>query len=174
VYCVSTYGFLFGVGLGWLPAGITATVVGLLLVPMWGIAAAAILLLAAYLNSEVLAWIQFLLIVTVLGGIAYGLVQTCNFFERRRELKPAPPLDQDRLADYLDWANSEGKWAEDHDDRLISSRRSRLRLVVFGCAVAVVWAALLLGLAPPVTGLLLAALVLFGLVILIRSGSGPK
>jgi hypothetical protein len=171
VYCISTYGFLFGVGLGWLPAGITASVVGLLLVPMWGIAAAAILLLAAYLNSEVLAGIQSLLIiVTILGGIAYCLVQACNFFEKRRELKPAPPLDQD----YLDWANREGKWAEDRDDRLTSSRRIRLRLVIFGCAVAAVWAALLLGLAPTVAGLLLAALLLFGLVVLVRSGSGPR
>ena len=27
IYCIATYGFLLGVGLGWLPAAITATVV---------------------------------------------------------------------------------------------------------------------------------------------------
>jgi len=26
IYCIATYGFLLGVGLGWLPAAITATV----------------------------------------------------------------------------------------------------------------------------------------------------
>ena len=28
VYCIATYGFLFGVGLGWLPAMIVATLAG--------------------------------------------------------------------------------------------------------------------------------------------------
>lgn len=28
IYCVATYGFLFGVGLGWLPSLIVATIVG--------------------------------------------------------------------------------------------------------------------------------------------------
>ena len=27
IYCIATYGFLLGVGLGWLPSGIVATIV---------------------------------------------------------------------------------------------------------------------------------------------------
>jgi hypothetical protein len=30
IYCVASYGFLLGVGLGWLPSAIVATVVSLL------------------------------------------------------------------------------------------------------------------------------------------------
>ena len=28
IYCIATYGFLLGVGLGWLPSGIVARIVG--------------------------------------------------------------------------------------------------------------------------------------------------
>jgi hypothetical protein len=40
IYCIVTYGFLLGVGLGWLPAAITAVVAGLL----WPLIAAVLLL----------------------------------------------------------------------------------------------------------------------------------
>ena len=30
IYCIATYGFLLGVGLGWLPSGIVARIVGYL------------------------------------------------------------------------------------------------------------------------------------------------
>jgi hypothetical protein len=30
IYCIDTYGFLFGVGLGWLPSGIVATIAAVL------------------------------------------------------------------------------------------------------------------------------------------------
>ena len=30
IYCIATYGFLLGVGLGWLPSGIVARIVGFL------------------------------------------------------------------------------------------------------------------------------------------------
>lgn len=30
IYCIFTYGFLFGVGLGWLPSAIVAVIAGLL------------------------------------------------------------------------------------------------------------------------------------------------
>ena len=35
-YCAITYGFLFGFGLGWLPAGILAVIVGWLARFLWG------------------------------------------------------------------------------------------------------------------------------------------
>lgn len=28
IYCISTYGFLFGFGLGWIPSGILAFIIG--------------------------------------------------------------------------------------------------------------------------------------------------
>ena len=31
IYCIATYGFLWGVGLGWLPSGIVATIAAVLL-----------------------------------------------------------------------------------------------------------------------------------------------
>ncbi len=36
IYCIATYGFLFGLGLGWLPSGILAAIVGGLTVFLWG------------------------------------------------------------------------------------------------------------------------------------------
>lgn len=36
IYCIATYGFLSGVGLGWLPAAIVAVIIGLLLRFLWG------------------------------------------------------------------------------------------------------------------------------------------
>ena len=38
IYCIATYGFLFGLGLGWLPSGILAAIVGGLTVFLWGAA----------------------------------------------------------------------------------------------------------------------------------------
>jgi hypothetical protein len=35
IYCIFTYGFFFGLGLGWLPSGILATVVGLSITFFW-------------------------------------------------------------------------------------------------------------------------------------------
>jgi hypothetical protein len=46
IYCIASYGFLLGLGLGWLPSGIAATVVSLL----W-----PLLLLAVV----VIAWVLF-------------------------------------------------------------------------------------------------------------------
>jgi hypothetical protein len=43
VYCIFTYGFLFGVGLGWLPSLIVAVIAGLLW-PLIALAVIAILL----------------------------------------------------------------------------------------------------------------------------------
>ncbi len=47
IYCIGAYGFLFGLGLGWLPSGILAAVVGWATVFLWGPALALGLLLGA-------------------------------------------------------------------------------------------------------------------------------
>ena len=39
IYCMSEYGFLFGFGLGWLPAAILAVMVGFALRYLWWLAA---------------------------------------------------------------------------------------------------------------------------------------
>ena len=44
IYCVATYGFLWGLGLGWLPSFILANIVGLITIVGWG----PIALLIAY------------------------------------------------------------------------------------------------------------------------------
>ncbi len=36
VFCVASYGFLFGLGLGWLPSAILAGIVGWAMVYAWG------------------------------------------------------------------------------------------------------------------------------------------
>jgi len=41
IYCIASYGFLFGLGLGWLPSGITAAVVSFL----WPLLVAALVIL---------------------------------------------------------------------------------------------------------------------------------
>jgi hypothetical protein len=45
IYCIATYGFLFGLGLGWLPSIILAYVVGFVTLFLWGPAALGLLLL---------------------------------------------------------------------------------------------------------------------------------
>jgi len=44
IYCIATYGFLLGVGLGWLPAAIVGVIAGLLW-PLIALAIAGIILL---------------------------------------------------------------------------------------------------------------------------------
>ena len=53
-YCAATYGFLFGFGLGWLPALILAALVELAFVLLWGPALAAVALFVIFplLNKE--------------------------------------------------------------------------------------------------------------------------
>jgi len=45
IYCIATYGFLLGVGLGWLPALITAAVSGAIIGFLWPIALLGVLIL---------------------------------------------------------------------------------------------------------------------------------
>jgi len=42
IYCIASYGFLFGLGLGWLPSGIMAALVSFL----WPIVAVGLVILA--------------------------------------------------------------------------------------------------------------------------------
>jgi hypothetical protein len=48
IYCMATYGFLFGVGLGWLPSIIVAFFAYLAAVLLWGPLAVLLALLVAY------------------------------------------------------------------------------------------------------------------------------
>ena len=49
IYCIATYGFLLGLGLGWLPSGIVARIVGFL----WPLIALLLLaLLVMMFNSH--------------------------------------------------------------------------------------------------------------------------
>ena len=44
IYCIASYGFLLGVGLGWLPSGIVATITSFL----WPIAVFGIIYFLSY------------------------------------------------------------------------------------------------------------------------------
>ncbi len=48
-YCTANYGFLLGFGLGWLPAGIAATIVYFVVFIAWGLIALALGIGAALL-----------------------------------------------------------------------------------------------------------------------------
>ena len=48
IYCIATYGFLLGVGLGWLPSGIVARIVGFL----WPLFALLLLILLALIFNS--------------------------------------------------------------------------------------------------------------------------
>jgi len=45
IYCINTYGFLLGVGLGWLPSIIAAVVIGGIIGLLWPLAIALIVLI---------------------------------------------------------------------------------------------------------------------------------
>ncbi len=53
-YCINGYGFLFGFGLGWLPAAILAAIVGGLMMFFWRWAVGLIALYALVLAVAVL------------------------------------------------------------------------------------------------------------------------
>jgi hypothetical protein len=53
IYCIATYGFLFGVGLGWLPSAIVAVVVGGAMMFLWG--------LVLFLLVIVLVWVVWVM-----------------------------------------------------------------------------------------------------------------
>lgn len=52
-YCIETYGFLFGFGLGWLPSGILAVIVFLGTLFLWGPILLLILLFILLLISDI-------------------------------------------------------------------------------------------------------------------------
>ena len=47
VYCAATYGFLFGFGLGWLPAAILGVIFGFAMLLAWQLALAAAIVVVA-------------------------------------------------------------------------------------------------------------------------------
>lgn len=67
-YCAIHYGFLFGFGLGWLPAGILAAIVGAvswLVSPLAaGLLLASLLLIALWQDPELSAWLLVALFAT--------------------------------------------------------------------------------------------------------------
>jgi hypothetical protein len=64
-YCTIHYGFLFGFGLGWLPAGMLAAIVGVvswLLSPLAvGLLLGSLLLIALWQEPELLVWLPLAL-----------------------------------------------------------------------------------------------------------------
>ena len=48
IYCIATYGFLLGLGLGWLPSGIVARIVGFL----WPLIALLLLVLLVMISNQ--------------------------------------------------------------------------------------------------------------------------
>lgn len=49
IYCIATYGFLLGVGLGWLPSAIVALIAFGVVWLLWPLITVGLLVLAAYL-----------------------------------------------------------------------------------------------------------------------------
>ena len=66
VYCTLHYGFLFGFGLGWLPASMLAAIVGvlsLLVSPLAaGLLLASLLLIALWQDPELFVWLPLALL----------------------------------------------------------------------------------------------------------------
>lgn len=54
IYCIATYGYLFGVGLGWLPSMIVAAVVYGVMYVAWPIVAFGAAGLALYLYGTII------------------------------------------------------------------------------------------------------------------------
>ena len=63
IYCVATYGFLFGLGLGWLPSIILAGMIGWAVVFLWGPAIVIGLLFGLALLATVVS-----------AKLAYGVI----------------------------------------------------------------------------------------------------
>ena len=69
IYCIATYGFLFGLGLGWLPSIILAGIVGWAVVFLWGPAIVIGLLLGLALLAMV---VSAKLVFVMIFGAAIG------------------------------------------------------------------------------------------------------
>ncbi len=63
IYCIATYGFLFGLGLGWLPSIILAGIIGWAVVFLWGPAIVVGLLFGLALLAMVVS-----------AKLAYGMI----------------------------------------------------------------------------------------------------
>jgi hypothetical protein len=52
IYCIATYGFLLGVGLGWLPSGIAAVIAGLIAGYLWPLTVFGIITLIYFITES--------------------------------------------------------------------------------------------------------------------------
>ena len=50
IYCIATYGFIFGLGLGWIPSVIAAVIVSQVVHFLWGPMAVLIVIIIARMN----------------------------------------------------------------------------------------------------------------------------
>jgi len=71
-YCVITYGFVLGLGLGWFPAAICAGIVGWATVFLWGAALLIILVIGGVALISAAPGLNSSFIVHALGGAAVG------------------------------------------------------------------------------------------------------
>jgi hypothetical protein len=68
IYCIATYGFLFGLGLGWLPSGILAAIIGWAVVFLWGPA----IVIGLLLGLGILLMVSAHLAYGLIFGAAFG------------------------------------------------------------------------------------------------------
>jgi hypothetical protein len=76
IYCVTTYGFVLGVGLGWFPAAICAAVIGWLVAIFWGVALLLLVLsgiLLAVALSTHSAFLAYPLMGAAVGWLVWRL-----------------------------------------------------------------------------------------------------
>jgi hypothetical protein len=73
-YCVMTYGFVLGLGLGWFPAAICAGVVGWATVFLWGAALLIILAISGFVLLAILPLHSSLVLHVALGAAVGWLV----------------------------------------------------------------------------------------------------
>ena len=106
IYCIATYGFLSGVGLGWLPAAIVAVIIGLLLRFLWGPLLFLVAIGAGWLaRPDLVPTFDTLgILFSVLGvWVVWGVIQQRR--ERRQqesddfpEYRPPPPKGEDQVS----------------------------------------------------------------------------
>ena len=82
IYCIGTYGFLFGVGLGWLPSAITAAIARFLVIPLWGLVAAAAIAMALYLSPDLDAIAE---VIAMMAALGVGCKFLGDYFDYRRK-----------------------------------------------------------------------------------------
>ena len=118
IYCIATYGFLFGVGLGWLPSLIVGGLAFLLTTALWGVVLALVgLIVLVVVYGRYQQELEFAfrvalgVAVCVVGVI--GIAWSVQRFKRYRSLPRPEPHPEPGHPDYFDWANRRGKYADE-------------------------------------------------------------